>query len=48
MFLIELKVIRFEENEIQTNKKYRSCKINFNKFYDDLERKERKLKIFRS
>ena len=42
MFLIELKgIIRFEiENEIQTNKKYRLCKINFNKFYDDLDEKE--------
>ena len=47
MFLIELKgIIRFEiENEIQTNKKYRSCKINFNKFYDDLEEKKENLKF---
>ena len=47
MFLIELKgIIRFEiENEIQTNKKYRLCKINFNKFYDDLEEKKENLKF---
>ena len=47
MFLIELKgIIRFEiENEIQTNKKYRLCKINFNKFYDDLNEKKENLKF---
>ncbi len=47
MFLIELKgIIRFEiESEIQTNKRYRSCKINFNKFYDDLEEKKENLKF---
>ena len=47
MFLIELKgIIRFEiENEIQTNKKYRLCKINFNKFFDDLDEKKENLKF---
>ena len=46
-YLIELKgIIRFEiENEIQTNKKYRLCKINFNKFYDDLDDKKENLKF---
>ena len=47
MFLIELKgIIRFEiENEIQTNKKYRLYKINFNKFYDDLDEKKENIKF---
>ena len=46
-YLIELKgIIRFEiEKEIQTNKKYRLCKINFNKFYDDLDEKKENLKF---
>ena len=37
-FLIELKgIIRFEIiKEIQANKKYRECEINFQKFHDDL------------
>ena len=47
MFLIELKgIIRFEiENEIQTNKRYRLYKINFNKFYDDLDDKKENIKF---
>ena len=47
MFLIELKgIIRFEiEDEIQTNKKYRSYKINFSKFYDDLDDKKENIKF---
>ena len=47
MFLIELKgIIRFEiENEIQTSKKYRLYKINFNKFYDDLDDKKENIKF---
>ena len=38
-FLIELKgMIRFKTiNEIQTNKKYREYKIDFNDFYSDLD-----------
>ena len=47
MFLIELKgIIRFEiENEIQTSKRYRLYKINFNKFYDDLDDKKENIKF---
>ena len=37
-FLIELKgIIRFQKiDEINSNKKYRECNVNFNNFYDDL------------
>ena len=46
-FLIELKgIIRFEIiKEIQTNKKYRECKINFQKFHDDLLDQNKDLKF---
>ncbi len=46
-FLIELKgIIRFEIiKEIQTNKKYRECEINFQKFHDDLFDKNKDLKF---
>tara|TARA_B100000902_G_scaffold111563_1_gene112852 strand:+ start:5974 stop:6621 length:648 start_codon:yes stop_codon:yes gene_type:complete len=46
-FLIELKgIIRFEIiKEIQTNKKYRECEINFQKFHDDLLDKNKDLKF---
>ncbi len=46
-YLIELKgLIRFEVlNEIQTDKKYRQCEINFHKFYDDLDEKKENLKF---
>jgi Lon protease-like protein len=46
-FLIELKgIIRFEIiKEIQTNKKYRECEINFQKFHDDLLDKKKDLKF---
>tara|TARA_Y100001935_G_scaffold248741_1_gene246344 strand:+ start:4807 stop:5454 length:648 start_codon:yes stop_codon:yes gene_type:complete len=47
MFLIELKgMIRFKiEKEINTNKKYRECEINFENFYDDLDNKKEDLKF---
>ena len=47
MFLIELKgMIRFKiEKEINTNKKYRACEINFENFYDDLDNKKEDLKF---
>ena len=46
-FLIELKgIIRFEIiKEIKSNKKYRECEINFDKYKDDLFDKERNLKF---
>ena len=46
-FLIELKgIIRYEIiKEIQTNKKYRECEINFQKFHDDLLDKKKDLKF---
>ena len=46
-FLIELKgIIRFEIiKEIQANKKYRECEINFQKFHDDLLDKKKDLKF---
>ena len=48
-FLIELKgIIRFEiVNELKSNKKYRECEVNFENYYDDLNEKKRKYKIFR-
>ena len=41
-FLIELKgLIRFQIlKEINSNKKYRECEVNFEKFYEDLNKKE--------
>ena len=46
-FLIELKgIIRFQVlKEIQSNKQYRECDINFENFYDDLETKKENLKF---
>jgi len=46
-FLIELKgMIRFQIiNEINSNKKYRECEINFENFYDDLEEKKENIKF---
>tara|TARA_Y100001970_G_scaffold274342_1_gene373929 strand:- start:175 stop:822 length:648 start_codon:yes stop_codon:yes gene_type:complete len=46
-FLIEVKgLIRFQiEQEIETNKKYREYKINFNSFHDDLAEKKIDLKF---
>ena len=46
-FLIELKgLIRFQiSKEIYSNKKYRECEVNFEKFYDDLIDKKEDLKF---
>ena len=46
-YLIELKgLIRFKIiSEIQSNKKYRQCKINFENFYEDLENKKEDIKF---
>ena len=46
-FLIELKgLIRFQiSKEIYSNKKYRECEVNFEKFYDDLIDKKEDLKL---
>jgi len=46
-FLIELKgIIRFQVlKEIQSNKQYRECDINFENFYGDLETKKENLKF---
>ena len=46
-FLIELKgIIRFQiTSEINNDKKYRECKINFENFYNDLEIKKEDLKF---
>ena len=46
-YLIELKgVIRFNIiSEINSKKNYRECEISFDKFYDDLEKKEEDLKF---
>jgi len=46
-FLIELKgLIRFKiTNEINSNKKYRECEINFEDFYDDLSEKKENIKF---
>ena len=45
--MIELEgLIRFEIiNEIQSNKKYRECKVNFEDFYNDLENKKEDIKF---
>ena len=46
-FLIELKgMIRFQvTRELQSNKKYRECEINFKNYYDDLDNKIINLKF---
>jgi|TARA_B100001094_G_scaffold313297_1_gene350917 Lon protease-like protein len=46
-YLIELKgLIRFKVyKEIQSNKKYRECEINFENYYDDLESKKEDIKF---
>ena len=46
-FLIELKgLIRFKIiNEINSNKKYRECEINFENYYEDLETKKEEIKF---
>ena len=46
-YLIELKgLIRFEIiNEIKSNKKYRECKVDFERFNHDLEIKKRSLNL---
>ena len=46
-FLIELQgLVRFEViNEIQSDKKYRQCKINFDNFENDLKDKKEELKF---
>ena len=46
-FLIELQgLVRFEViNEIQSDKKYRQCKINFDTFENDLKDKKEELKF---
>tara|TARA_Y100000591_G_scaffold56414_1_gene44941 strand:- start:4818 stop:5465 length:648 start_codon:yes stop_codon:yes gene_type:complete len=46
-FLIELKgLIRFKiKKEIQSNKKYRECEINFENYYEDLEKQNEILKF---
>ncbi len=46
-YLIELQgLIRFKIiNEIQSNKKYRECEINFENYYEDLENKKEDIKF---
>jgi len=46
-YLIELKgLIRFEIiNEIKSNKKYRECEVNFERFNHDLDNKKEELKF---
>ena len=46
-YLIELKgLIRFDIiSEINSKKNYRECDVSFDKFYDDLEKKEEDLKF---
>ena len=46
-YLIELKgLIRFKiTREIQSNRKYRECEINFENYYDDLESKKEDIKF---
>ena len=46
-YIIELKgLIRFKIiSEIQSDKKYRKCKINFENFYEDLENKKEDIKF---
>jgi len=46
-YLIELKgLIRFKiTKEIQSNRKYRECEINFENYYDDLESRKEDIKF---
>ena len=46
-YLIELKgIIRFKViNEIDTNKRYRECKVDFENYYKDLENKKENIKF---
>ncbi len=46
-YLIELKgLIRFKiVKEINSNKKYRECEVNFENFYEDLENKKENIKF---
>ena len=46
-YLIELRgIIRFQiTNEIETNKKYRECKISFENYYNDLTNKKEDIKF---
>ena len=46
-YLIELKgIIRFKViNEIDTNKRYRECKVDFENYYEDLENKKENIKF---
>jgi len=46
-YLIELEgIIRFEiVNEVKSEKKYRECKINFNRFHHDLSNNKEQLKF---
>ena len=46
-YLIELKgIIRFKViNEIDTNKRYRECKIDFENYYEDLKNKKENIKF---
>ena len=46
-YLIELKgIMRFKViNEIDTNKRYRECKVDFKNYYEDLENKKENIKF---
>ena len=46
-YLIELKgIIRFKViNEIDTNKRYRECKVDFENYYEDLENRKENIKF---
>ena len=46
-YLIELKgIIRFKiTNEINTNKKYRECEVNFENYFEDLENRKEDIKF---
>jgi Lon protease-like protein len=46
-YLIELKgLIRFEKlKEINSNKKYRECEVNYEKYFHDLDKKKENLKF---
>ena len=46
-YLIELKgIIRFKViNEIDTNKRYRECKVDFENYHEDLENKKENIKF---
>ena len=46
-YIIELKgLIRFKiKNEVQSNKKYRECEIDFENYYEDLENKKEDIKF---